>query len=90
VDPAELRWLYPHEHLLIARGHRDKILVSVDFALTIESRWTVGLGTWDNPDRTSYAYPRTGVLPKLRAAGFTEAHLQTIMRDNVLAMLRRD
>ena len=91
-------WDFPHHmdqdearrllKLLIARGHLDKILVSIDFALSIETRWCVGLWTWDNPDRTSYAYLHTGVLPKLRAAGLTEAHLRTIMRDNPLEMLR--
>jgi phosphotriesterase-related protein len=92
-------WDFPHHmdqdeamrllKLLIAAGHLDKILVSIDFGLSIETRWCVGLWTWDNPDRTSYAYLHTGVLPKLRAAGLTEAHLQTIMRDNPLKMLRR-
>ena len=92
-------WDFPHHmdqdeayrllNLLIARGHLDKILVSLDFALTIESRWCVGLWTWDNPDRTSYAYLETGVLPKLRAAGLTEAHLRAIMCDNPVGMLRR-
>ncbi|MBU0608554.1 MAG: hypothetical protein KKI08_11755 [Armatimonadetes bacterium] len=92
-------WDFPHHmdqdeacrllNMLIARGHVDKILLSLDFAMTIESRWCVGLWTWDNPDRTSYAYLETGVLPKLRAAGLTDAHVETIMHDNVLAMLRR-
>lgn len=86
MDQDEARRLL---HLLIAQGHLDKILVSIDFALTIESRWCVGLWTWDNPDRTSYGYLHTGVLPKLRASGLTDAHLQTIMRDNPLEMLRR-
>ncbi len=93
-------WDFPHHmdqdearrllKLLIASGHLDKILVSIDFGLSIETRWCVGIWTWDNPDRTSYAYLHTGVLPKLRAAGFTEAHLEAIMRDNPLRMLRRD
>jgi phosphotriesterase-related protein len=92
-------WEFPHHmdqdearrllKLLIAAGHLDKILVSIDFCLSIETRWCVGFSTWDNPDRTSYAYLHTGVLPKLRAAGFSEAHLETIMRDNPLEMLRR-
>lgn len=92
-------WDFPHHmdqdearrlvKLLIAAGQLDKILISIDFTLSIESRWCVGIGTWDNPDRTSYAYLHTGVLPKLRAAGITEAHLGVIMRDNPLRMLRR-
>lgn len=92
-------WDFPHHmdqeearsllNLLIAQGHLNKILLSLDFALTIESRWCVGMWTWDNPDRTSYAYLETGVLPKLRAAGLSEAHIETIMHDNVLGMLRR-
>ena len=91
-------WDFPHHmdqdearrllKLLIAAGHLDKILVSIDFGLSIETRWCVGVWTWDNPDRTSYAYLHTGVLPKLRATGLTEAHLQAIMRDNPLEMLR--
>jgi len=92
-------WDFPHHmdqdearrlvKLLIDRGYLDKVLVSIDFSLTIESRWCVGLWTWDNPDRTSYAYLETGVLPKLRAAGLTEAHIETIMHDNPIEMLRR-
>jgi phosphotriesterase-related protein len=74
---------------LIAAGHLDKILVSLDFSLTIESRWCVGLWTWDNPERTSYAYLHSGVLPKLRAAGITDAQIETIMHDNPLDMLIR-
>lgn len=76
-------------NILIRKGHLDKILVSIDFALTIESRWVVGFFTWDNPDRTSYSYLHTGVLPKLRAAGVTDAHLDTIMRANPIEMLVR-
>ena len=60
-----------------------------DFALAIESRWSVGIWTWDNPDRTSYAYLHTGVLPKLRVAGFTDAQIEKIMHDNPIEMLRR-
>lgn len=92
-------WDFPHHmdqdearrllRLLIAGGHLDKILVSIDFGMSIETRWCVGLWTWDNPDRTSYAYLHTAVLPKLRAAGLTEAELDTIMHDNPLEMLRR-
>lgn len=92
-------WDFPHHmdqdearrllRLLIAEGHLDKILVSIDFGMSIETRWCVGLWTWDNPDRTSYAYLHNAVLPKLRDAGLTEAHLQAIMRDNPLEMLRR-
>jgi phosphotriesterase-related protein len=91
-------WEFPHHmdqdearrlvKLLIARGHLDKILVSIDFGLSIETRWCVGVWTWDNPDRTSYAHLHTAVLPGLRTAGLTEEHLQAIMRDNPLRMLR--
>jgi phosphotriesterase-related protein len=92
-------WDFPHHmdqeearrlvKLLIGKGHLDQILVSIDFSLTIESRWSVGLWTWDNADRTSYAYLHTGVLPKLRAAGITDAHIERIMHDNPIEMLRR-
>lgn len=92
-------WDFPHHmdqqeayrllHVLIDKGHLDKILISLDFALTIETRWTVGIWTWDNPDRTSYAYLHTGLLPKLRAAGLSDAHLEQIMHHNPLEMLRR-
>jgi len=85
MDQGEARRLVK---LLIARWHLDKILVSIDFGMSIETRWCVGLWTWDNPDRTSYAYLHTGVLPKLRAAGLTEEHLNAIMRANPLRMLR--
>jgi predicted metal-dependent phosphotriesterase family hydrolase len=76
-------------NLLIAKGYVGQILVSLDFALTIESRWCVGLWTWDNPDRTSFSYLHTRVLPKLRASGMTDAHIETIMHDNPLEMLCR-
>ncbi|MDQ1327023.1 MAG: hypothetical protein QG641_303, partial [Candidatus Poribacteria bacterium] len=75
--------------VLIEKGYLDQILISIDFALAIESRWSVGIWTWDNPDRTSYAYLHTGVLPKLRSAGFTDAQIEKIMHDNPLEMLRR-
>ena len=80
---------YRLTRVLIERGHLRQILISIDFALTIESRWCVGIWTWDNADRTSYAYLHTGVLPKLRAAGITDAHIATIMHDNPLEMLSR-
>jgi predicted metal-dependent phosphotriesterase family hydrolase len=86
MDQNEARRLLK---LLISAGHLDKILVSIDFGMSIETRWAVGLWTWNNPDRTSYAYLHTGILPQLRAAGITEAHLDAIMRDNPLDMLRR-
>ena len=85
MDQEEARRLVK---LLIDKGHLDKVLISIDFAMTIESRWCVGLWTWDTPDRTSFAYLHTGVIPKLRAAGLTDAHLEAIMHDNPLAMLR--
>ena len=74
-------------NVLIDKGHLNQILISLDFSLTIESRWTVGIWTWDNPDRTSYAYLHTGVIPKLRAAGLTDTHIDKIMHDNPLEML---
>jgi len=86
IDQAEARRLLK---VLIKEGHLDKILISIDFALSIESRWSVGIWTWDNADRTSYAYLHTGVIPKLRAAGFTDEQLDKIMHDNPLEMLRR-
>ena len=92
-------WDFPHHmdqeearrlvKLLIAKGHLDQILISIDFSLTMESRWCVGLWTWDNPERTSYAYLHTGVMPKLRAAGITDAHIERIMHDNPIEMLSR-
>jgi phosphotriesterase-related protein len=92
-------WDFPHHmdqdesrrlvKLLIGRGHLDQLLISIDFSLTMESRWCVGLWTWDNPERTSYAYLHTGVIPKLRAAGITEAHIQRIMHGNPIEMLSR-
>lgn len=97
VNFVTTNWDFPHHmdqeeahrliNLLIEKGHLRQILVSIDFALTIESRWCVGLWTWDNPERTSYAYLHTGVLPKLRAAGVTDAHIETIMHDNPLEMI---
>ena len=75
--------------VLMEKGHLDKILISIDFALAIQSRWAVGIWTWDNPDRTSYAYLHTGVLAKLRASGFTDEQIETIMHDNPIEMLRR-
>jgi phosphotriesterase-related protein len=86
IDQEEARRLV---NVLIDKGHLDKILISIDFSLTIESRWAVGIWTWDNPDRTSYSYLHTGVIPKLRAAGLTDAHIERIMHDNTLEMLRR-
>ena len=85
IDQAEARRLL---RVLIEKGHLDKILISIDFALAIESRWAVSIWTWDNADRTSYAYLHTGVIPKLRNAGFTDAQLEKIMHDNPLEMLR--
>ncbi|MDQ1316714.1 MAG: hypothetical protein QG588_362 [Candidatus Poribacteria bacterium] len=86
MDQAEARRLL---NVLIEKGYLDQILISIDFALAIESRWSVGIWTWDNPDRTSYANLHTGVLPKLRSAGFTDAQIEKIMHDNPLEMLRR-
>lgn len=86
MDQEEARRLLK---VLIEKGHLDKILISIDFALAIQSRWAVGIWTWDNPDRTSYAYLHTGVLAKLRASGFTDEQIETIMRDNPIEMLRR-
>jgi phosphotriesterase-related protein len=86
MDQAEARRLL---NVLIEKGYLDQILISIDFALAIESRWSVGIWTWDNPDRTSYAYLHTGVIPKLRVAGFTDAQIEKIMHDNPLEMLRR-
>jgi len=86
IDQGEARRLV---NVLIDKGHLDKILISIDFSLTIESRWAVGIWTWDNPDRTSYSYLHTGVIPKLRDAGLTEAHIERIMHDNPLEMLSR-
>ena len=76
--------------LLISKGHLDKILVSIDFAFGISSRWKVTIDTWDNPERESYGYLLTHVLPKLRAAGLTEPQLETIMHDNPIQMLVRE
>ena len=87
MNQAEARRLLS---VLIEKGHLDQILISIDFALAIESRWSVGIWTWDNPDRTSYAYLHTGVLPKLRLAGFTDDQIEKIMHDNPLQMLRRE
>lgn len=75
--------------VLIEKGHLDKILISIDFSLAIQSRWAVSIWTWDNPDRTSYAYLHTGVLAKLRASGFTDEQIENIMHDNPIEMLRR-
>ncbi|OQB42885.1 MAG: hypothetical protein BWY06_00455 [Candidatus Latescibacteria bacterium ADurb.Bin168] len=86
MDQEEARRLV---RVLIDAGHIDKILISIDFALTLESRWTVGRFTWDNPDRTSYGYLHTGVLPRLRNAGISDAELQVIMHDNPIEMVRR-
>ena len=55
IDQEEARRLLK---VLIDKGHLNQILISLDFSLTIESRWAVGIWTWDNPDRTSYAYLR--------------------------------
>ena len=97
VSLVTTNWDFPHHmdqqeahrliNLLIEKGHLRQILVSIDFALTIESRWCVGTWTWDNAERTSYAYLHTAVLPKLRAAGVTDEHIETIMHDNPLEML---
>jgi predicted metal-dependent phosphotriesterase family hydrolase len=86
IDQEEARRLV---NVLIDKGHLNKILISIDFSLTIESRWAVGIWTWDNPDRTSYSYLHTGVIPKLRAAGLTDTHIERIMHDNPLEMLKR-
>jgi phosphotriesterase-related protein len=86
MDQVEARRLV---RLLISNGHLDKLLVSIDFALTIESRWCVGTWTWDNADRTSYAYLHTGVLPILRADGITDEQIGTMMHDNTVEMLTR-
>lgn len=86
MDQNEARRLV---RVLIDAGHLDKILISIDFALTMESRWTVGRFTWDNPDRTSYAYLHTGVLPKLEDAVISKAELNVIMHDNPIEMVAR-
>ncbi len=86
MDQNEARRLV---RVLIDAGHIDKILISIDFALTLESRWTVGRFTWDNPDRTSYGYFHTGVLPKLRTSGISDAELDVIMHDNPIDMVTR-
>ncbi|MHB1293962.1 MAG: phosphotriesterase family protein [Anaerolineae bacterium] len=92
-------WDFPHHmnqdearrllRLLIDRGYIDNILVSIDFALYIVTRWMVGIANWDNADRTSFAYLQNAVIPKLRGAGFTNDELNHIMRDNSIEMLRR-
>jgi len=87
MDQDEARRLV---NLLIARGYVDRILVSIDFALEVIDRWRTAIWIWENPDRTSYAYLEKGVIPKLRAAGVTDEHLDWIMRRNPIAMLRRD
>ena len=86
IDQEEARRLLK---VLIAKGHLNQILISLDFSLAIESRWAVGIWTWDNPDRTSYSYLHTGVIPKLRAAGLTDTQMERIMHDNPLEMLSR-
>ncbi|MFC1451799.1 hypothetical protein ACFLSJ_00470 [Verrucomicrobiota bacterium] len=93
-------WDFPHHmnqeeayrllKVLIGKGHLDKILVSIDFAFGIASRWKVTIDTWDNPERSSYSYLHTHVLPKLRVAGLTEPQLETIMHDNPVRMLTRE
>ncbi|MBM3213074.1 hypothetical protein FJZ33_12690 [Candidatus Poribacteria bacterium] len=75
--------------VLIEKGYLDLILISIDFALSIENRWVVGIRTWNTPDRTSYAYLHIGVIPKLRKAGFTDAKIERIMHHNPLEMLCR-
>jgi phosphotriesterase-related protein len=77
-------------NVLIRKEHLDKILVSIDFAFGIVNRWRVTIETWDNPDRNSYAYLLTHVLPKLRKAGLTKRHLEAIMHDNPIRMLTRE
>ena len=86
MDQDEARRLL---RLLIARDYIDNILVSIDFYWNILDRWFVGVGTWSCPDRTSYAYLHTAVLPKLRAAGVTEEEIGHIMEVNPIQMLRR-
>jgi len=85
MDQAEARRLLK---VLIEKGYLGQILISIDFALAIESRWSVGIWTWDNADRTSYAYLHTGVIPKLRNSGFTDAQIEKIMHDNPIEMLQ--
>jgi phosphotriesterase-related protein len=99
VHLVTTNWDFPHHmdqqkayrllRLLIEKGHLDKILISIDFAFTMESRWTVGRFVWDNPDRVSYGYLHTHVLPKLRGAGITDPDLDTIMHDNPIEMVTR-
>ncbi|MHB0855977.1 MAG: phosphotriesterase family protein [Anaerolineae bacterium] len=86
MDQDEARRLL---RLLIDEGYIDNVLVSIDFYYNILDRWFVGIGTWSSPDRTSYAYLHTAVLPKLQASGVTESQIDHIMGANPIQMLRR-
>ena len=83
IDPEENRQLL---RFLIDKGHLDKILISIDFSYQI-TRYLTSINNWNNPERTSYSYLHTGVLPKLRAAGVTETQLEVMMHDNPVEML---
>jgi len=92
-------WDYPYHmdqaealrltRLLLTRGYQDRLLIGLDFGMEIIDRSRTAIWTWDNPDRTSYSYLHTGVLPKLRAAGVTEEDLEWMMHRNPVEMLRR-